>query len=201
MMAAAKSLISELDAALSQIPDSRQLVILQRVTDLFLVGAENYTDEQIAIFDDVICRLIENMSEPALIELSKRLVPISKGPANVLTRLSNYDDIAVSGPALEKSNSLTDQTLVEVATKKSQKHLAAIAGRQKISEPVTDVLVDRGNPEISRKVTANLGAHFSEIGFVKLLNKAKNDRDLATAISQREDLPAELIPFLKLTLT
>jgi len=144
--------------------------------------------------------LIENMNEPALIELSGRLVPISKAPTNVLARLSNCDDIAISGPALEKSSSLTDQTLVEIATKKSQKHLAAIAGRVQISEPVTDVLVDRGNPEVSRKVTANLGARFSEIGFVKLLNRAKSDRDLATAISKREDLPAELIPFLKLTL-
>lgn len=201
MKAAARSLITELNAALGTIPDARHMVILQRVTDLFLVGAATYSDEQIAIFDDVIGRLIENMNEPALLELSGRLVPINKAPPNVLARLSHCDDIAVSGPALEKSDALTDQTLVEIATKKSQKHLFAIAGRQKINEPVTDVLVERGNPDVSRKITANLGARFSEIGFVKLINKAKSDRDLATAISQREDLPAELVPFLKLTLT
>ena len=74
MMPAAQSLMSELDATLSKIPGSRHLVILQRVTDLFLLGTGTYTEEQIAIFDDVISRLIENMDSAALIELSNASV-------------------------------------------------------------------------------------------------------------------------------
>jgi uncharacterized protein (DUF2336 family) len=201
MIFEAQSLITELDTTLNGISRSRQLVILRRVTDLFLVGATSYTDDHVAIFDDVISRLIENMEPPALMELSVRLAPISKAPMNVVARLSGFDDIAVSGPALEKSDTLTDRTLVEIAGTKSQKHLAAIAGRIRINEPVTDVLVDRGNIEVSYKVTANLGARFSEIGFVKLINRAKADKNLASVISKREDLPPELIPFLKLALT
>lgn len=200
MMLDAQSLISELDAALGNIPDSRHLVILRRVTDLFLAGAGTYTDEQLAIFDDVISRLIVNMDQAALIELSSRLASVGQAPANVVARLSDSDDIAVSGPALENSETLSDRTLVDIAGKKSQKHLAAIAGRMRISELVTDVLVDRGNADVSRKVTANQGARISEVGFVKLINRAKSDRDLATAISNRTDLPEELVPFLKLAL-
>lgn len=201
MKPVAQSLITELDATLRKIPDSRHLVILRRVTDLFLLGAGSYTDEQIAIFDEVISRLIENMDQAALVELSARLAGVGKAPANVVARLSGSDDIAVSGPALEKSDALSDQTLVAIAGKKSQKHLAAIAGRQRISALVTDALVDRANAEVSRKITANRGANFSEVGFVKLINRAKSDRDLATTISNRDDLPEELVPFLKLTLT
>jgi len=201
MKAAAQSLITELDETLSKIPDSRQLVILQRVTDLFMVGAENYSDEQIAIFDDVICRLIENIGQPALVELADRLSSVGKGPGNTLARLSSSDDIAVSGPTLARASGLSDKDLVAIAGKKGQKQLAAIAGRPQISEAVTDVLVERGNADVSRKVSANLGAKFSEIGFVKLINKAKKDRELATAISNRRDLPDELVPFLKLALS
>lgn len=200
MVPAAQSLMSELDATLNKIPGSRHLVILRRVTDLFLVNTAHYTEEQIAIFDDVISRLIENMDTRALIELSVRLSAGGLVPANVAARLSNYDDIAVSGPALEKSGSLSEKTLVEIAGKKSQKHLAAIAGRSHLSETVTDILVDRGNSVVSQRVTSNLGARISEIGFVKLINRAKTDRDLANAIASRDDLPAELVPFLKLTL-
>jgi uncharacterized protein (DUF2336 family) len=201
MMAAAQSLMTELDATLRKTPDSQHLVILRRVTDLFLVGAGNYTDEQIAIFDTVISRLIEKMDQAALVELSARLAGIGNAPAKVVAHLSGSDNIAISGPTLEKSETLSDQTLVEIAGKKSQKHLAAIAGRVRISALVTDALVERANVEVSRKMTANLGATFSEIGFVKLINRAKSDRDLANAISNRGDLPDELIPFLKLTLT
>lgn len=200
MMPASQSLITELDETLSKIPDSRQLVILQRVTDLFLVGADNYSDEQIAMFDDVICRLIENIGQPALVELSDRLASVGKCPENVIARLSSSDDIAVSGPALTNSNTLPDKVLVAIAGKKGQKQLAAIADRKEISEAVTDVLVDRGNAEVSLKVSANRGARISETGFVKLINKAKKDRALATTISKRGDLPEELVPFLQLAL-
>ena len=196
-----QSLITELDETLSKIPNARQLVILKRVTDLFLLGADNYSDEQIAIFDDVICRLIENTGQAALVELSDRLASVGKCPENVIAQLSGSDDIAISGPALAKSSTLPDKVLVAIAGKKGQKQLAAIAGRKEISEAVTDVLVDRGNAEVSLKVSANLGARISETGFVKLINKAKKDRALATSISHRGDLPEELVPFLQLALT
>ena len=193
--------MSELDATLRKSPNSRHLAILRRITDLFLAGAGNYTDEQIAIFDEVFTRLIENMDQAALVELSARLSGVEQGPTNVVARLSDSDNIAVSGPALEKSDTLSDRTLVEIVGKKSQKHLAAIAGRARISALVTDALIERANAEVSRKVSANPGAEFSEVGFVKLINRAKGDRDLANAISTRTDLPDELVPFLKLALT
>ncbi len=197
---ATQSLILELDAALSKATNHRQLEILRRVTDLFVIGADKYTDEQVAIFDDVIVRLIANMDQRALRELSARLSDVANPPRSVVAQLSGSDDITISGPALEKSEGISDEALVSIATSKSQKHLKAIAGRPKLSEVVTDVLVDRGDPEVSRRVSANLGARLSEMGFVKLINRAKKDRNLADAISLRSDLPPELVPFLKLAL-
>ena len=65
---------------------------------------------------------------------------------------------------------------------------------------MTDVLVNRCTVDTARKVTENKGASLSELGFVKLINRAKTDKALAAAIESRTDLPAELQPFLKLTL-
>lgn len=200
MTTATQSLILELDAALSKASNFRQLQILRSITDLFIVGADSYTEDQIAIFDDVITRLIEKMDPRSLGELSARLAEVANPPKSVVAHLSGSDNIAISGPALEKSEGLSDEALVSIATSKSQKHLKAIAGRRSLSEVVTDVLVDRGDPEVSRRVSANLGARLSEMGFVKLINRAKKDRGLADAISNRSDLPPELEPFLRLAL-
>lgn len=200
MTTATQSLILELDAALSKASNFRQLQILRSITDLFILGADSYTKDQIAIFDDVITRLIEKMDPRSLGELSARLAEVANPPKGVVAQLSGSDNIAISGPALEKSEGLSDEALVSIAASKSQKHLKAIAGRRTLSEVVTDVLVDRGDPEVSRRVSANLGARLSEMGFVKLINRAKKDRGLADAISSRNDLPPELVPFLKLAL-
>lgn len=197
---ATQALISELDVALSKATNFRHLQILKRVTDLFVIGADKYSDEQVAIFDDVMTRLVENMDQRALSELSARLAEVTNPPKGVVAHLSGSDNIAISGPALEKAEGLSDETLLNIANSKGQKHLKAIAGRPALSEVVTDVLVDRGDSEVSRRISANLGARLSEMGFVKLINRAKKDRNLADAISSRSDLPPELVPFLKLAL-
>jgi len=193
-------LIAELDTALSKASSSKHSAIFRSVTDLFLNGAPTFSADHVAIFDDVISRLMEKIEHSALIELSARLALLENAPVNVVRRLSCDDDIVVSGPILDKSNVLTDETLAEIARTKSQKHLTAIAGRPRISEVVTDVLVTRGNSEIARKVTGNQDARLSELGFVKLINRASSDKALATAIANRKDLPPELQPFLKLAL-
>lgn len=192
MTTEAKSLIDELDKTLSKASESQHLSILRRVTDLFLGEPEKFSGDHVAVFDDVIIRLVEKTGQPALIELSARLAPVDNAPKNTVIRLSHDHDIAVSGPVLEKSNVLTEQILVEVAKTKGQKHLSAIAGRRRIGEAVTDLLVERGNSEVACKVTGNQGARFSEPGFVKLVKRAKNDKTLAAAVEFIE-LPVNVI--------
>jgi uncharacterized protein (DUF2336 family) len=191
-----QTLLSDLDTALTQISSSRLRIMLRQVTDLFLSGAPSYSEEQISVFDAVIKRLTKDVEPQALIELSSRLASMEGAPADTINRLSSDDDIAVSGPVLEKSNVLQDDALVGIAKTKGQGHLLAIAGRTRINGVVTDVLVERGNPAVKRKVTANEGALFSENSFARLISEARNDKDLATIVRKRPDIPPELQPFL-----
>jgi uncharacterized protein (DUF2336 family) len=200
MTSTAHALIAELDVAISNASVARQAKILQSVTDLFLDSSMNFSDEQVAVFDDVIRRLMEKADNTALIKLSARLASIGNPPTHVIVSLAQDDDIAVSGPILQSSAALPDKTVAEIASVKGPKHLAAIAGRRRINEIITDILVDRGNPDVSYKIVANPEARLSEIGFVKLINRAKTDKTLAAAIAGRNDLPEELLPFLKLAL-
>ena len=200
MTSTAHALIAELDVAISNASAARQATILQSVTDLFLDSSMHFSDEQVAVFDDVIRRLMEKADNTALIKLSARLASIGNPPTHVIVSLAQDDDIAVSGPILESSLALPDKTVAEIASVKGPKHLAAIAGRRRIDEIITDILVDRGSPDVSYKIVANPEARLSEIGFVKLINRAKTDKTLAAAIAGRNDLPEELLPFLKLAL-
>jgi hypothetical protein len=114
-----------------------------------------------------------------------------------LIRLLAFDDaIAVAQPVLTHSRQLSDADLVENATSKSQDHLLAIARRLKLSERVTDVLVERGDRGVIHKVAANRGARFSLAGYDKLTHRAQRDRKLTLALARRRDLPRQY--FLKL---
>jgi len=194
----AEELIAQFDAALARVSNADQLAIQRQMTDLFLGGAGTYSQSQIAIFDGVMGRLIERSDRRGLLEFTGRLAMIDTAPALVMGRLSMNDDIAVAGPVLEKSNALTDETLVAVARSKSQDHLFAIAARVSINAVVTDALVERGSVEVARKVVANLGARFSDRGFVRVIQGANSNEALRAAVMLRKDLPPELLPFLQL---
>jgi uncharacterized protein (DUF2336 family) len=183
---------SEIDASLSGRNEAQVAGLLQQITDWFLAGATTLSEEHVAIFDDVMGRLIERIERETLVELSERLAPIDNAPPGVIGRLSRSDDIAVSGPLLEQSPVLTDPDLVEIAQTKGQSHLSAIAGRQAISEMVTAVLFGRGDSDVARKVTENPGARISRHTFESVVKRARQDAGLTVAVADRKDLPQEL---------
>jgi uncharacterized protein (DUF2336 family) len=167
--------------------------MLRKLTDLFLAGAESYSDDSLRLFDELMSRLIVQIEREALVELSHKLSTASRAPRNVISRLSHDDDIAIAERVIEQSNMLTDHDLVHIAKTKSQAHLLAIASRAEISEPVTDVLVHRGDAEVAGKVTANAGARFSRWGLGKAVERAEADASLAVAVANRTDLPTDLL--------
>src|SRR5205085_5067268 len=103
-----------------------------------------------------------------------------------------HDEIVVAGPVLKDSRQLTSDDLVDIARRKSQDHLLAISGRSEIDEAVTDVLVDRGNAAVARKIAVNAGARFSQNGFATLVRRAEKDDVLAEAAGRRTDIPPAL---------
>lgn len=191
-----RSLIDELNAALEAGGDDERKRILERVADLFAAGSRGYSSKQIALFDDVLQKLCADIEVKARARLARRLADIDNAPPQLIRSLAFDDAIAVAQPVLVHSRQLSDADLVENATTKGQDHLFAIAQRLRLSERVTDVLVERGNRRVIHKVAANTGARFSLAGYDKLTQRARRDRRLTLTLARRRDLPRQY--FLKL---
>jgi Uncharacterised protein conserved in bacteria (DUF2336) len=200
-MAAGNSLIAELENAISSGSQEKRVETLRRVTDLFLTGADRFSDDQIKVFDDVLGHIIKRIESKALVELSTRLAPVNNAPVEVIQRLARDNEIAVARPVLTQSERLTEHDLIEIAETKSQEHLLAISGRARLGETVTDVLLDRGDREVKHKLAKNDGARFSEAGFENLVKSAESDQSLAEKVGLRLDLPIRLFRELLLRAT
>src|SRR6267154_1304151 len=179
-----ESLLDELQTTLAHGTVARRVETLRRVTDLFINGAVDFSDEQIALFDDVFQCLTDHIETAA------------KAPPLTVRALAFDDLIEVAAPVLSRSERLDDDTLIETARNKSQAHLMAISIRRVLSRAVTDVLVLRGNDEVVQSTVNNPGAEFSERGFTRLSNRAEGDDDLATCLGMRPTIPRHL--YLKL---
>ena len=196
VLAESRSLLDELISPLASATAKHRLRIIDRVTDLFAAGSRSYSRDQIALFDDVLQRLCTDIEVAARAKLSQRLVGLGSAPPRLVRSFAFDDAIEVAEPVLVHSEQLSDDDLVKNATTKSQDHLFAIAQRLKVSETVTDVLVERGDERVVYRVVKNKGARFSLAGYGKLTNRARYDRKLTLALGERSDIPRQY--FLKL---
>ncbi|WP_424627063.1 DUF2336 domain-containing protein [Bradyrhizobium sp. SYSU BS000235] len=183
------NLLDELQNVLSHGPVARRVETLHRITDLFIRGEVDYSDEQISLFDDVFHCLIEKIETSAKALLASRLAPIPKAPPQLIQTLAFDDLIEVAAPVLAQSDRLDDIMLIENARSKSQGHLLAISKRKVLSGAVTDVLVERGNYEVVESTVKNPGAEFSENGFSLLVSRAEGNDNLTTCIAMRPSIP------------
>lgn len=195
-MSRAASVIEELENVLVAGSSDRRTEILRRVTDLFLGNAERFSHEQVGLFDDVLAHLIHQVETKALAELGARLAPIDNAPTGVIRTLARHDEITVAAPVLAQSPQLTDGDLVEIAVSKGQGHLGAIMERKRIAAAVTDILIQRGDTTVVRKLSQNQGATFSEDGYENLATRAETDEQLAESLGVRVDMPPELLQSL-----
>jgi len=187
-----QSLIDEVEASFRSGTASSRAEVLRRITDLFLAGVDTFEAQQVGVFDDVLCGLIDKIEREAVAKLSRDIAELPKAPCMLSGRLSRHDDIAIAGPVLRNSVVLSENDLVEVAQSKSQLHLEAIANRSQVSERVSDILIDRGNSIVLTTVAGNTGARFSTRGYNSLLGKAQSDANVASAVVGRSDLSPEM---------
>src|SRR4030081_3286058 len=177
------AIVDELESALRAGTTDRRMEVLKRITALFVNNARNFTEEQIAVFDDVMGRLVGEIENLALVELSRRLAPIPNAPAGIIRRLAWDDAVEVAGPVLAKSDRLTDGELIELAKTKSQMHLARIASRTALVEAVTDVLVEHGESEVAHMLAGNPGARFAAPAQSGPLRRAEGEGSLGETVA------------------
>jgi uncharacterized protein (DUF2336 family) len=196
-----RSIADEVEAAISAGSAEKHLETIKRVTYLFLSSADSFNGEQIELFGDVLERLIKTIelraiadvsTRIALAEMSTQLAAVPKAPPSVVRRLARHDEIAIAGPVLTESARLTNEDLIEIAETKSEQHLLAISGRWWLNEIVTDVLLARHYPKVSRRLVNNPGARVSAAGFAIVLKQAEADPELAVETGLRVDLPPQL---------
>jgi uncharacterized protein (DUF2336 family) len=196
-----RSIADEVEAAIKAGSTEKHLDTIRRVTDLFLVAADGYSGEQIELFGDVLERLVKTIelraladvsARIALAEMSTQLASVKQAPPAVVRRLAGNDDISVARPVLTESARLTPEDLVELAQTKGEQHLLAISGRWWLTEVVTDALLKRHYPSVSKRLVSNPGARMSANGYAIVLKQAEADPDLAVETGVRVDLPADL---------
>ncbi len=181
--------MGDLDRVLPGNTPENRAEMLRKVTDLFVEGAERYSEAEVGIFDQVMVRLVREMEEAVRAAVAVRLAKIRNAPRNLMCALAADDAIDVAGPALRYSERLDDPTLMATARSCSQQHLLAISLRKTVSEDVSDVLIERGDRMVTLSTVNNAGVRFSPASHAILVARSKDDDELAAGVWSRTDIP------------
>jgi uncharacterized protein (DUF2336 family) len=190
------NLVSELESAMMHGTAERRAKTLQRITDLFVFGSGNFSNDHVALFDGVFGHLIAHIELSARAALANRLADVANAPPLAIRALAFDDVIEVAGPVLTRSERLDNAALAENASTKSQQHLLAISRRKALDEVITDILIERGDEEVALSTASNFGAKLSEAGFSRLVERSEGDDRLAQSVGSRPEIPRH--HFLKL---
>lgn len=169
--------------------DSRRQ-LLNAVTDLFLLD-QDPNEASKEHYGDIAVSSLPHLGEDDRKGYADRVAAIPTLPRNVATTLGSDSNAEVAQLVLRLSPVLTDSDLAAIAVSQSQQHLAAIADRARLSESVTDILVERGDQTVLHTVSANEGAAFSDKGFDRLLERGDGDAAIAGNLARRSDLAPE----------
>ena len=192
-MESQENLIDQLESAIAGKSMSRRADALRRVTDLFTQGSGRFSEDQVNLFDDVMGRLARDIELNVRVTFGSRLAKLPDAPRGVIRELAFDSAIEVAGPVLRESPQLDEAVLVECSRTMSQGHLLAISGRATLTEPVTDVLIDRGDRAVVTNLADNRGARFSNDGISALMTKTGTDSDIALAVWSRPDIPRQAL--------
>ena len=96
----AHSIIAELEDAVRGGSSAKRVETLRQVTDLFLNDGARLSDDQVKVFDDVLCLLIARVETRAKAELSRRLAPLDYAPFEVIQHMakSGVTHVGECGP-------------------------------------------------------------------------------------------------------
>ena len=88
---------------------------------------------------------------------------------------------------------LSDEELVRVVRTNAMQYALAVAGRQRLSEMVSEALVDTGEAAVVARLVENTGASLSQTTMARVIQDFRNNEQIHARVIRRPELPYELV--------
>ncbi|RMF12803.1 MAG: DUF2336 domain-containing protein [Alphaproteobacteria bacterium] len=179
-----------LDLAEKKSVEARQL-LLENISDLFLSEEGRLTEHQRALMTDILTKLVGEFETVIRKDLAARLATMDNVPAELVKLLAN-DRIEIAAPILRQSGALRDVDLIEIVRNRSEEHRLCIAMREKLTEEVSDALVENGGTDVIEALLRNQDAKISQHAMEYLVAESRRIDRFQEPLLSRNDLPPVL---------
>ena len=148
-----------------------------------------------SLADAVLALLVKDLEKKVRQTLAEALAASPNLPSQIASRLAR-DDIEVARPVLEQSPVLGDEELAEIVRTHAMQYALAVAGREHLSECLSEILAETGEAEVVGRLVGNGGARISVKTLRRVAEDYRNDRGVQERLIRRPALPYELVDLL-----
>ncbi|MCW5725275.1 MAG: DUF2336 domain-containing protein [Maricaulaceae bacterium] len=181
------------DAASAPAPRSAREVLARRLADIVCLPSSRLTPQERWIVGDLLMDIMQHSDTRLRARCAERLADISEAPAPLL-RLLASDTFEVARPVLERSKSLSDFDMMDIARNGEIHHRLAMAARDAISQTLTAALASMSEPPVMLALLKNPGADFAPPTLDHIVSAAKDEASLLPLLIRRPELrPAQAL--------
>lgn len=179
-----------IDLARKRTRENRR-ILFENMTSLFLSAEGRLSERELALMTDIINKLVHEVEMAVRVKLADRLADLEAAPRELVVNLAK-DDISVARPVLMRSGVLEDRDLVEIVRHRTHEHIVAVANRSRLSETVTDAILDQADEEIIEALINNGDAALSRRAMEYLVDQSRRVDRFQQPLLRRADLPPDL---------
>lgn len=161
--------------------------LAKRLADVICIPESQLAPQERYMAGDVLVEMLRGADIDLKETIAKRLTMLNEAPRTILMILAK-DDIRISQHVLEKTKSLTDSDLIQIARKVSGAHREIMAKRRHVSDALVDVLVEFLEEPVVETLLKNKGAHFSETALQRILTMSRNNETYVKLLISRDEL-------------
>ena len=183
---------AELETTLDRLGGAARAAAVRELADALVASAGTLGPTELRVYDEVIRWLAQRSDGLVRAAVAIGIASAPSGPELTVRDLARDPDPAVATPLLRSSRLVPEADLLAVARDGSEAHLVAIAEREGVGEPVTEVLAASGLRPVLRALAENATARLSPTGLDRLAGAAREDGELVVALLKRRDLPVRL---------
>ena len=165
--------------------------LVQVVGDLYFEEERVLNERERTLMTDILRQLIQDVEVSVRKALADRMAEESGAPSVLINILAN-DELDVAHNILLNSEVLQDLELIEIIQHQTFEYQLTIAMRNKVSEAVSEALVETGNTKVIKTLIENETAQISDDTIETLVNASKTEEPFQEPLLNRPDLSPHL---------
>ncbi len=162
-------------------------ILVRKLSDIVVLPAARLTASQRSLVADIMLEALSKVEENLRLEVARRVARVTEAP-NALMRMLLLDEPRVAEPLIRRVEPVPEALLIECARLGTTAHREMIARRLDLTASLADVILEFGEPEVSKLLLRRDEFVFSPMAIDLLVSRSTSDTETQALLLRRREL-------------